>query len=106
MSIEKKIDNSQQLTINLPEDVAQGTYSNLVIISHSSSEFILDFARILPGVSQAQVKSRIIITPEHTKRLLGALMDNISKYERINGEINIPSNSMPQVDFQGPIGDA
>ncbi|HOF93716.1 MAG TPA: DUF3467 domain-containing protein, partial [Bacteroidales bacterium] len=77
--MEKK---ENQLNIELPEEVAQGTYSNLAIISHSSAEFILDFIRMMPGVPKAKVKSRIILTPEHAKRLLMALQDNVVKYEK------------------------
>ncbi len=81
--------NPNQLNIELKEDIAQGIYSNLAIISHSSSEFVLDFVRIMPGIPKAEVKSRIILTPEHAKRLLLALSDNISKYESSRGTINI-----------------
>ena len=66
----------QQLNIELSEEIAQGVYSNLAVITHSSSEFVVDFVRIMPGVPKANVKSRIILTPEHAKRLLFALQDN------------------------------
>lgn len=79
--------NNGQLQIELKEEVAQGTYANLAIITHSSSEFILDFIRVMPGVPKASVQSRIIVAPEHAKRLLRALEDNIAKYERIFGQI-------------------
>lgn len=75
------------LNIELNDDIAQGVYSNLAIISHSPSEFVLDFIRIMPGMPKAQVKSRIILTAEHAKRLLMALQDNIIKYEQHFGEI-------------------
>ncbi|NDV57477.1 DUF3467 domain-containing protein [Bacteroides sp. 519] len=78
-----------QLQIELKEDVAQGTYSNLAIITHSSSEFILDFIRVMPGVPKAGVQSRVILAPEHAKRLLRALEDNINKYEHAFGPINL-----------------
>jgi len=78
------------LDIELDEAVAQGNYSNLVIISHSTSEFILDFATMLPGLQKARVKSRIILTPEHAKRLLLSLQDNIVRYESNVGKIEIP----------------
>lgn len=77
----------QKIDINLPEDVAQGIYSNLAIISHSSSEFILDFVSMLPGVQKGNVRSRVIMTPQNAKRLLAALSDNISKFEDQNGVI-------------------
>ena len=92
------MDNKQnpenQLTIELSAEVAEGTYSNLAIISHSSSEFVIDFIRMMPGTPKANVKSRIILTPEHAKRLLFALQDNISKYEQQHGKIKTPDNNM------------
>ena len=75
------------IDIELDDAVAQGHYSNLAIIAHSSSEFILDFATALPGVQKARVKSRIILTPEHAKRLLYSLQDNIARYESTMGRI-------------------
>ena len=80
-------ENNGQLQIELKEEVAQGTYANLAIITHSSSEFILDFIRVMPGVPKAGVQSRVIVAPEHAKRLLRALEDNIAKYERVFGPI-------------------
>lgn len=87
-----KQEEQNQLNIELTEEVAQGIYSNLAVISHSSSEFIIDFIRLMPGVPKAPVKSRIIVTPEHAKRLLAALQDNVLKYERQFGPINKPAN--------------
>ncbi len=81
--------NQNQLNIELNEDVAQGIYSNLAIITHSSTEFIVDFVRVMPGVPKAQVKSRIILTPEHAKRLMIALQDNVQKYEKQYGSIKV-----------------
>ncbi len=72
---------TNEIQIELSEEVAQGTYANLAIISHSSSEFILDFIRVVPGVPKAQVKERIILTPDNAKRLLFALEDNLKKFE-------------------------
>lgn len=83
------------LDIQLDESVAQGHYSNLAIISHSTSEFILDFATVLPGVEKANVKSRIILTPEHAKRLLRSLQENIVRYESALGKIEIPTPVSP-----------
>ena len=92
------MDNKQnpenQLNIELSAEVGVGTYSNLAIISHSSSEFVIDFIRMMPGTPKANVKSRIILTPEHAKRLLFALQDNISKYEQQHGKIKTPDNNM------------
>ena len=86
-------ENQNQLNIELSAEVAEGTYSNLAIISHSSSEFVIDFIRMMPGTPKANVKSRIILTPEHAKRLLFALQDNINKYEQQNGKIKVPNNN-------------
>ncbi|MHB9056150.1 MAG: DUF3467 domain-containing protein [Paludibacteraceae bacterium] len=86
--------NENQLNIELSAEVAEGIYSNLAIISHSTSEFVVDFIRIMPGTPKANVKSRIILTPEHAKRLLFALQENINKYELQNGKIKTPENSM------------
>jgi hypothetical protein len=83
------MENQTGINIELTEEVAQGIYSNLAIIAHSSSEFVVDFVRIMPGLPKAKVKSRIILTPEHAKRLLLALQDNVLKYESIHGAIKI-----------------
>jgi hypothetical protein len=100
--------NPNQISIELNEEVAQGTYSNLAVITHSSSEFVIDFVRIMPGVPKAQVKSRIILTPEHAKRLVSALMDNISKYEIVHGPIKEVKGSEPvmPLTFGGPTAQA
>ena len=84
-------DNKQGLQIELTPDVAQGEYANFAIITHSSSDFVIDFARVLPGVPKAAVKSRVILAPEHAKRLLAALQENIMRYEREFGLIKIPN---------------
>lgn len=94
-----------QLDIELSEDIAEGTYSNLAIITHSNAEFILDFVRIMPGVPKAKVKSRIILSPHHAKRLLLALNDNIARYEENFGEIDVQDNNVPfPMNFGGPTG--
>ena len=85
----------QQLQIDLPQTVAPGVYSNFAIISHSSSEFVVDFATLLPGVPKATVRSRVMLAPEHAKRLLLALQDNIQKYERQFGVINLTQPQNP-----------
>ncbi|NMB49405.1 MAG: DUF3467 domain-containing protein [Bacteroidales bacterium] len=93
-----------QIQIELSEEIAQGTYANLAIISHSSSEFVIDFVRIVPGVPKAKVKSRIILTPENAKRLLLALKDNIEKFEKVNGTIHLgnePENFFPPLGKMG-----
>jgi hypothetical protein len=76
-----------QINIELDEATADGIYSNLAIINHSNTEFVLDFVNIMPGVPKAKVKSRIILTPQHAKRLVKAIADNIHRFESVNGEI-------------------
>ena len=89
-------ENTQMgMDIELDAETAQGNYSNLAIISHSTSEFILDFATILPGLPKAKVRSRIILTPEHAKRLLLSLQENIQRYETNIGKIEIPAHTVP-----------
>ena len=80
----------KQLQSELKEDIAEGTYATLAIIAHSTSEFVLDFVRMMPGVNKAKVKSRIVMTPEHAKRLALALQDNLMRYEAQFGEIRLP----------------
>ena len=87
-----------EIDIELDAQVSEGHYSNLAIISHSTSEFIIDFAAILPGFPKAKVKSRIILTPEHAKRLLYSLEENISRYETNVGRIDIAQHQ-PRIDF-------
>ena len=100
--------NPNQINIELSEEVAQGVYSNLAVITHSSSEFVIDFVRIMPGIPKAQVKSRIILTPEHARRLVGALEDNIAKYEAVHGKIKDIKGSTPvlPLTFGGPTAQA
>jgi hypothetical protein len=106
------MDNNEmtnQLNIELSEEIAQGIYSNLAVITHSNSEFVIDFVRIMPGVPKANVKSRIILTPEHAKRLLFALQDNLKKFEAANGVIKVnpgPENMIPPMGFGGPAAQA
>lgn len=88
MSAEK-----HHIDVELDESVAQGAYANLVIISHSTSEFVLDFASVLPGLPKAKVKNRLILSPEHAKRLLLSLQENIGRYEANLGTINIPQGN-------------
>jgi hypothetical protein len=101
----EELKNNNQLQIELSEEIAQGMYSNLAVITHSSSEFVLDFIRVMPGIPKANVKARIILTPEHAKRLLLALQDNIQKFESINGPIkNVRGHDpiLPPMAFGGP----
>ena len=108
--MEEKTDPKQnQITIELKEEIAQGIYSNLAIITHSSSEFVIDYVRIVPGIAKADVKSRIILTPEHAKRLMLALQDNIGKFETVHGKIKkVEGSGTPLVplNFGGPTAQA
>lgn len=79
-----------KLEITVPAELMEGVYSNLAVITHSSAEFILDFIRVMPGTAKAPIKSRVIMAPEHAKRLLFALQNNIQKYEQAFGEIRFP----------------
>jgi len=101
--------NENQLNIELNEETAEGTYSNLAIISHSTSEFVIDFIKVMPGMPKAKVKSRILMTPEHVKRLMNALEDNIQKFEATNGKIKDlgpgPQGGIP-MNFGGPTAEA
>jgi hypothetical protein len=102
-------DNDQpqagQINIELDEKVAEGIYSNLAIINHSPSEFVLDFVAIMPGVPKSKVKSRIILTPQHAKRLLKALGENIHRFEQSHGEIKDSEQPVIPLNF-GPTGQA
>ena len=97
---------NQSLSIELAEDVAEGVYANLVMIAHSPEEFILDFIRVMPGVPKARVKSRVVVTPAHAKRLLAALADNLQRYEAQHGPIHEVAHTGPSVQFSGPSGEA
>ncbi|MBL4705707.1 MAG: DUF3467 domain-containing protein [Flavobacteriales bacterium] len=97
-------ENQNQLNIELSEEIAEGTYSNLAIITHSPSEFVTDFIRIMPGMPKARVHSRIIMTPQHAKRMMRALQDNIKKYETVHGAIkdDDPRGNPIPLNFGGP----
>lgn len=99
--------NQNHINIELPEAVAEGHYSNLSIITHSTSEFIIDFIQLMPGVPKGKVKSRIVMTPENTKKLMLALRDNLNKFESINGKIKTLdlTNGIP-MNFGGPTTEA
>ncbi len=109
MSEEKKEEKRQsnQINIELSEEIAEGVYANLAMIAHSNSEFVIDFIRLMPGVPKAKVKSRVVITPEHARRLLKALEENIQKYEKIFGLIK-QSDEAPKfpINFGGTVGEA
>lgn len=96
----------KKLNIELPEEVAEGIYSNLAIVSHSPNEFIIDFIRMIPNVPKAKVKSRIVLTPEHAKRILKALAENVKRYEAQHGSISEANQPpFPPMNFT-PMGEA
>lgn len=102
--MENDIKNQQpQLNIELSPETAEGTYCNLAIITHSHAEFITDFVKIMPGMPKAKVQSRIILTPQHAKRFMRALQDNIAKYESVHGPIK-ETNAEPMM--RGPVAQA
>lgn len=98
--------NQNQLNIELSEEVADGIYSNLAIITHSNSEFVLDFIKVMPGMPKARVKSRILMTPTHAKRLMQALKDNIAKFEAAHGPIKMDNGPVLPMNFGGPTAQA
>ncbi len=99
--------NQQELNIELSEEIAEGIYSNLAIITHSNAEFVIDFIRMMPGVPKAKVKSRIVLTPEHAKRLFYAMKDNIAKFEQQHGTIkNVEAPQGIPMNFNGQVGQA
>ncbi len=106
MADNKEQQAPNQLNIEISEEVADGVYSNLAIITHSNSEFVLDFVRVMPGVPKAKVKSRILLTPQHAKRLMRALADNVQKFEAAHGTIR--ESELPEVpmSFGGPLAQA
>ena len=97
---------ANQLNIEISEEVADGIYSNLAIITHSNSEFVVDFVRVMPGVPKAKVRARVLLTPQHAKRLMRALVDNIQKFEAVHGTIR--ETEMPEIpmNFGGPAAQA
>ena len=100
-------DQQQQINIELSEEMADGTYANLAVITHSFAEFVIDFVNVMPGLPKAKVKSRIVMTPQHAKRLMRAIIDNVKRYESQNGVIKDQeqSNNLP-FTFGGPTAEA
>jgi len=95
--------NPNQINIELSEEMAEGIYCNLAIISHSNSEFIVDFIKMMPGTPKARVKSRILLSPQHAKKLMRALNENVKKFEALHGAIKEPTdNNIPPINFGGP----
>jgi hypothetical protein len=95
-----------QLNIEISEEISEGVYANLVIITHSHAEFIVDFVNVMPGTPKSKVKSRIILTPTHAKRFMKAMIDNVKKFEASNGVIqDIEAVELP-FNFGGPTAQA
>jgi hypothetical protein len=98
--------NQNQINIELSDEMAEGVYSNLAVITHSNTEFVVDFIKMMPGVPKAKVKSRIILTPQHAKRLYRALKDNIGKFEAVHGPIKESDAGEMPFQLSGPVGQA
>ncbi|MEM1340152.1 MAG: DUF3467 domain-containing protein [Bacteroidota bacterium] len=103
--MEEKKQHQKQINIELDEKLAEGTYSNLAIINHSVSEFVVDFISLMPGAPKAKVKSRIILTPQHAKKFLKALHDNVHRFEQAHGTIKDYEQPAIPLNF-GPTGEA
>ena len=95
-----------QINIEISEEVAEGTYANLAIITHSHAEFVIDFVNVMPGTPKSKVKSRIIFTPQHAKRFMKALMENVNRYESANGSIKDLEEVQIPMTFGGPTAQA
>ena len=95
-----------QLNIEISEEVAEGQYANLAVITHSHAEFVVDFVNVMPGTPKSKVKSRIILTPQHAKRLMRALTENIQKYESSHGQIQDIEEIQLPLNFGGPTAQA
>jgi hypothetical protein len=104
--MENQEDEQSQLNIELTEEIAEGTYANLAIITHSNAEFVVDFVNVMPGLPKAKVKSRIILTPQHAKRFMKAMVDNIKKYESVHGAIQDQEPVNLPMNFGGPTAQA
>ncbi len=98
----------KQLEIELTKEESTGTYSNLVMITHSPSEFILDFIAVMPGLPKGKVVKRLVLTPDHAKRLMNALNDNVQRFEKQHGTIKVDNNNRPDMPFnyRGPLPEA
>ena len=95
-----------QLNIEISEEIAEGVYANLAIITHSHAEFVIDFVNVMPGTPKSRVKSRIILTPQHAKRFMKALNENVSRFESMNGKIQDLEDVQIPMNFGGPTAQA
>lgn len=97
---------THQLNIEISEEIAEGAYANLVIITHSHAEFVIDFVNVMPGTPKSKVKSRLILTPQHAKRFMKALTENINRFESLNGKIQDLEDAQVPLNFGGPSAQA
>ncbi|HLX66744.1 MAG TPA: DUF3467 domain-containing protein [Puia sp.] len=97
---------NNQLNIEISEEVAEGQYANLAIITHSHAEFVIDFVNVMPGTPKSKVRSRIILTPQHAKRFMKALVENVSRFEAANGKIQDLEEVQLPLNFGGPTAQA
>ena len=93
------MEQNKEMNIHISDEIARGSYANLAMITHSTSEFIIDFISMMPGIKNPEVRNRIIMTPEHAKRFMQALQDNIAKYESMFGPIKLPRPEVPHIPF-------
>ena len=103
---EQNLQPQNQINIEISEEVAEGSYANLAIITHSHAEFVIDFVNVMPGTPKSKVKSRIILTPQHAKRFMKALMDNVNRFEQVNGKIQDLEEVQIPFNFGGPTAQA
>ena len=104
--MEDQIQQQNQLNIEISEEVAEGEYANLAIITHSHAEFVIDFVNVMPGTPKSKVKSRIILTPQHAKRFMKALTENVQRFEAANGKIQDLEDVQIPMNFGGPTAQA
>jgi hypothetical protein len=100
--MQEQQEQNNQLNIEISEEIAEGQYANLVIITHSHAEFVVDFVNVMPGTPKSKVKSRVILTPQHAKRFMKALTENINRFESINGKIQDLEETQIPMNFGGP----
>jgi ribonuclease BN (tRNA processing enzyme) len=100
--MENEQQNTNQLNIEISEEMAEGEYANLAIITHSHAEFVIDFVSVMPGTPKSKVKSRIIFTPQHAKRFMKAMIENIQRFESANGIIKDLEEMQLPMNFGGP----
>lgn len=96
----------QQLNIELTEEMADGTYANLAVITHSFAEFVIDFVNVMPNMPKAKVKSRVVMTPQHAKRLMRAMVENVKRFEAMHGPIKDQETAALPFNFGGPTAQA